>query len=122
MAISKLEDSLSADLLNAASCIYNGNSNSHPIILINSLKNILGDVRSNPSNIILDFIRNHTNKLEDNRNDKIYLDAYELAFADGILTEKERAMLSFQANTLNLNEDRVKFLESNFKPEIKSEN
>ena len=74
MAISKLEDSLSADLLNAASCIYNGNSNSHPIILINSLKNILGDVRSNPSNIILDFIRNHTNKLEDNRNDKIYLE------------------------------------------------
>ena len=56
------------------------------------------------------------------KNDKIYLDAYELAFADGILTEKERAMLSFQANTLNLNEDRVKFLESNFKPEIKSEN
>ena len=74
MAISKLEDSLSADLLNAASCIYNGNSNSHPIILINSLKNILGDVRSNPSNIILDFIRNHTNKLENNRNDKIYLE------------------------------------------------
>ena len=54
------------------------------------------------------------------KNDKTYLDAYELAIADGIITEKERGMLSFQAKTLGLSDDRLKFLESHFDDKIKT--
>ena len=48
------------------------------------------------------------------KNDKIYLDAYQLAMADGLVTEKERNMLSFQAKTLGINADRIKYLEIYF--------
>ena len=54
------------------------------------------------------------------KNDKTYLDAYELAIADGIITEKERGMLSFQPKTLRLNDDWLKFLESHFDDKIKT--
>lgn len=54
------------------------------------------------------------------KNDKTYLDAYELAIADGIITEKERGMLSFQAKTLDLSDDRVQFLESYFDDKLKT--
>tara|TARA_Y100001949_G_scaffold118432_1_gene100598 strand:+ start:101 stop:745 length:645 start_codon:yes stop_codon:yes gene_type:complete len=54
------------------------------------------------------------------KNDKTYLDAYELAIADGIITEKERGMLSFQAKTLGLSDVRLKFLESHFNDKIKT--
>jgi uncharacterized membrane protein YebE (DUF533 family) len=54
------------------------------------------------------------------KNDKTYLDAYELAIADGIITEKERGMLSFQAKTLGLSDDRVQFLESYFDDKLKT--
>jgi len=54
------------------------------------------------------------------KNDKTYLDAYELAIADGIITEKERGMLSFQAKTLGLSDDRLKFLESQFDDKIQT--
>ena len=48
------------------------------------------------------------------KNDKIYLDAYQLAMADGFVTEKERNMLLFQAKTLGINADRIKYLEFYF--------
>ena len=48
------------------------------------------------------------------KNDKIYLDAYQLAMVDGLVTEKERNMLSFQAKTLGINADRIKYLEIYF--------
>ena len=53
------------------------------------------------------------------KNDKTYLDAYDLAIADGTITEKERGMLSFQAKTLGLSDDRLKFLESHFNDNLK---
>ena len=74
MAISKLEKSLSTYLLNTASCIYNGNSKYHPIIITNALKNIIGDVRSTPSKQILDFLNHHTQNFKQRRNDNIYLE------------------------------------------------
>ena len=74
MAISKLKKSLSTYILNTASCIYNGNSNYHPIIITNALKNIIGDVRSNPSKQILDFLNHHTQNFKQRRNDSIYLE------------------------------------------------
>ena len=74
MAISKLEKSLSTYLLNTASCIYNGNSKYHPIIITNALKNIIGDVRSTPSKQILDFLYHHTQNFKQRRNDNIYLE------------------------------------------------
>ena len=74
MAISKLKKSLSTYILNTASCIYNGNSNYHPIIITNALKNIIGDVRSNPSIQILDFLNHHTQNFKQRRNDNIYLE------------------------------------------------
>ena len=74
MAISKLKKTLSTYILNTASCIYNGNSKYHPIIITNALKNIIGDVRSNPSKQILDFLNHHTQNFKQRRNDSIYLE------------------------------------------------
>jgi len=34
--------------------IFNGTSNKHPIIVLNALKNIIGDDRQNPSQRLLD--------------------------------------------------------------------
>ncbi|MAM45023.1 MAG: hypothetical protein CL703_05000 [Chloroflexi bacterium] len=74
MAISKLKKTLSTYILNTASCIYNGNSKYHPIIITNAMKNIIGDVRSNPSKQILDFLNHHTQNFKQRRNDSIYLE------------------------------------------------
>jgi hypothetical protein len=38
------------------------------------LKNIIGDVRSNPSKQILDFLNHHTQNFKQRRNDSIYLE------------------------------------------------
>lgn len=73
MAISGLKKSLSSHLFNTASCIYNGNAKNHPIILTNALKNILGDARSSPSKIILNYLKNHNQNFNQSRNDKIHL-------------------------------------------------
>ena len=53
-------------------------------------------------------------------NIDLFKGAYELAIADGIITEKERGMLYFQAKTLGLSDDRLKFLESHFDDKIKT--
>ena len=74
MAISKLKKLLSTYLLNTASCIYNGNLKFHPIIITNALKNIIGDVRSTPSKLILDFLNHHTQNFKQRTNDNIYLE------------------------------------------------
>ena len=42
-------------LLKAASTYHRGHPENHPIVVINSLKNILGDVQDNPSKILMDF-------------------------------------------------------------------
>ena len=73
MSESTLENSLSQYLLDTASCIYNGESMHHPIIVANALKNILGDVRSNPSKIILNFLDQHNQSCNKRTKDNIYL-------------------------------------------------
>ena len=84
------------------SCIQDPSLNNAFIISVESIKNI-GEIQGSL-----------------NKNDKTYLNAYELATADGIITEKERGMLSFQAKTLGLSDDRLKFLESHFDDKIKT--
>ena len=73
MSESTLENTLSQYLLDTASCIYNGESMHHPIIVANALKNILGDVRSNPSKIILNFLDQHNQSYNKRSKDNIYL-------------------------------------------------
>ena len=73
MSESTLENTLSQYLLDTASCIYNGESMHHPIIVTNALKNILGDVRSNPSKKILNFLDQHNQSYNKRSKDKIYL-------------------------------------------------
>ena len=73
MSESTLENTLSQYLLNTASCIYSGESMHHPIIVTNALKNILGDVRSNPSKKILEFLDQHNQSYNKRSKDNIYL-------------------------------------------------
>ena len=73
MSESTLENTLSQYLLDTASCIYNGESMHHPIIVANALKNILGDVRSNPSKKILEFLDQHNQSYNKRSKDNIYL-------------------------------------------------
>ena len=73
MSESTLENTLSQYLLDTASCIYNGESMHHPIIVANALKNILGDVRSNPSKTILNFLDQHNQSYNKRNKDNIYL-------------------------------------------------
>ena len=73
MSESTLENTLSQYLLDTASCIYNGESMHHPIIVTNALKNILGDVRSNPSKKILNFLDQHNQSYNKRSKDNIYL-------------------------------------------------
>lgn len=73
MSESTLENTLSQYLLDTASCIYNGESMHHPIIVANALKNILGDVRSNPSKTILNFLDQHNQSYNKRSKDNIYL-------------------------------------------------
>jgi len=70
---STLENTLSQYLLDTASCIYNGESMHHPIIVTNALKNILGDVRSNPSKTILNYLDQHNQSYNKRSKDNIYL-------------------------------------------------
>ena len=43
-----------------------------------------------------------------------YLEVYEMAMDDNVITTKERRMLEFQAKSLNLGPSRVQHLESWF--------
>ena len=73
MTESQLENILSKHLKKGASCIHDGDSMYHPIIVTNAIKNILGDVRSNPSKYILNFIDDHSQSLKMRIEDKKYL-------------------------------------------------
>ena len=78
MILSSSDDSTKIDiveflqslLLKAASVHHYGHPENHPIIVINSLKNILSDVRDNPSKILLDFGNNYINKKSLRKYDK----------------------------------------------------
>ena len=52
---------------------YDGPSDMHPIIVLNSLKNIIGDNREKPSRILLDSMRKLIDKYPKRTDDKIIL-------------------------------------------------
>ena len=54
--------------------IYDGSSNKHPIIALNSLKNIIGDDRQNPSQRLLDAMADLAEKYPQRKDDKAVLD------------------------------------------------
>ena len=53
---------------------YDGPSKAHPIIVLNALKNIIGDNRSNPSQILLDSMADKTEKYPQRTDDQKVLD------------------------------------------------
>mgnify|MGYP003322894148 FL=1 len=55
---SSLEKNLATLLLQSASAIYNDTPIVHPVVCMNSVKNILGDVRDKPSEILLTYAGN----------------------------------------------------------------
>ena len=55
---SSLEKNLATLLLQSASAIYNDSPIVHPVVCMNSVKNILGDVRDKPSEILLTYAGN----------------------------------------------------------------
>ncbi len=54
-------------------------------------------------------------------DEKVYLEAYELAMEDLIITAEERRFLQLQAKTLGLNEQRVQHLESWYDASLEEE-
>ena len=52
---------------------YDGPSNKHPIIVLNALKNIIGDNRKNPSKILLDSMKKLIKKYPKRTDDNILL-------------------------------------------------
>ena len=52
---------------------YDGPSNKHPIIVLNALKNIIGDNRNNPSKIILDSMKKLIDKYPKRTDDNFIL-------------------------------------------------
>ena len=65
-------------LLKAARVYHYGHPENHPVIVINALKNILGDVRDNPSRILMDFGNNYINKKSMRKYDETILKKIKL--------------------------------------------
>ena len=64
-----LEESLATLLLQSASTIYNDTPIVHPVICMNAIKNILGDVRDSPSEILLTYAGNYIAGLKPREKD-----------------------------------------------------
>ena len=60
-------------LLKAARVYHYGHPENHPVVVINALKNILGDVRDNPSRILMDFGNNYINEKSMRKYDETIL-------------------------------------------------
>ena len=67
---SSLEKNLATLLLQSASAIYNDTPIVHPVVCMNSVKNILGDVRDKPSEIILTYAGNFIAGLTSREKDR----------------------------------------------------
>ena len=67
---SSLEKNLATLLLHSASAIYNDTPIVHPVVCMNSVKNILGDVRDKPSEIILTYAGNFIAGLTSREKDR----------------------------------------------------
>ena len=53
--------------------------------------------------------------------ERTYLEAYELAMEDMVVTEEERKFLKLQAKTLGLDDNRISHLESWYDASLNSE-
>ena len=69
-----LEESLATLLLQSASTIYNDTPIVHPVVCMNAIKNILGDVRDSPSEILLTYAGNYTAGLKPREKDQKVLE------------------------------------------------
>ena len=67
---SSLEKNLATLLLQSASAIYNDTPIVHPVVCMNSVKNILGDVRDKPSEILLTYAGNFIARLTSREKDR----------------------------------------------------
>ena len=65
-----LEKNLATLLLQSASTIYNDRPIVHPVVCMNAIKNILGDVRDSPSEILLTYAGNYIAGLKPREKDK----------------------------------------------------
>ena len=71
---SSLEKNLATLLLQSASAIYNDTPIVHPVVCMNSVKNILGDVRDKPSEILLTYAGNYVAGLKPREKDQRILE------------------------------------------------
>ena len=69
-----LEKNLATLLLQSASTIYNDMPIVHPVVCMNAIKNILGDVRDSPSEILLTYAGNYIAGLKPREKDQKVLE------------------------------------------------
>ena len=69
-----LEKTLATLLLQSASTIHKKKPIIHPVVCINAVKNILGDVRNSPSDVLLSFASNFITGLSSRRKDRKVLE------------------------------------------------
>ena len=69
-----LEKNLATLLLQSASTIYNDAPIVHPVVCMNAIKNILGDVRDSPSEILLTYAGNYGAGLKPREKDQKVLE------------------------------------------------
>ena len=69
-----LERNLATLLLQSASTIYNDTPIVHPVVCMNAIKNILGDVRDSPSDILLTYAGNYVAGLKPREKDQKVLE------------------------------------------------
>ena len=69
-----LEKNLATLLLQSASTIYNDTPIVHPVVCMNAIKNILGDVRDSPSEILLTYAGNYIAGLKPREKDRKVLE------------------------------------------------
>ena len=69
-----LKKNLATLLLQSASTIYNDTPIVHPVVCMNAIKNILGDVRDSPSEILLTYAGNYIAGLKPREKDQKVLE------------------------------------------------
>jgi hypothetical protein len=73
LGVKKLVVKLESLLLKSARVTYRGHPDYHPIVVINSLKNLIGDGKENPSSLLLDFGEIYLSQRSIRKRDKMML-------------------------------------------------
>ena len=69
-----LKKNLATLLLQSATTVYNDDPIVHPVVCMNAVKNILGDVRNSPSEILLTYAGNYIEGLKQREKDRKVLE------------------------------------------------